>query len=295
MAFPKGGHLSSEVRERLSILAKLRLADKFNHPFYGKKLSESTKSKISETKKCNYANGLYEPWNKGKSGTYHLWQNRVHPACGKPAWNSGHAKLHELKKFCEICGREFVTPFHFRMRRTCSPECRSKLPAWNKGLTLADSRVQKNANARKGFRHSAETKHRMSVHRKLLWSDDEFREKMIKIVIANTQKRPTSIERLFISFIEKYGLPFKYVGNGSFLIGDRCPDFIDTINHRVCIEVRHVNISERFYDSGWEMRRFNYFLEHGWTCFFFYADNKGFFDSESIMLRKICNIVNLPF
>ena len=47
----KGKQLSEEERQRLSEVAKERFKDPRNHPMYGKKHTEASKRKMSETKK----------------------------------------------------------------------------------------------------------------------------------------------------------------------------------------------------------------------------------------------------
>jgi hypothetical protein len=49
--------------------------------------------------------------------------------------------------------------------------------------------------------------------------------------------KPNKLERRIINLIVFYKLPFRYVGDGSFLIGKCCPDFISTDGSNRIIEV----------------------------------------------------------
>jgi hypothetical protein len=82
------------------------------------------------------------------------------------------------------------------------------------------------------------------------------------------KKRQTSLERKFIKIIRKYDLPYKYVGNGSFLIGFKNPDFINTSGDKSCIEV-----ANRFHHQGdWAINRREYFKKFGWNCAIIFED-----------------------
>ena len=65
--------------------------------------------------------------------------------------------------------------------------------------------------------------------------DPEYRKKLAEA----RQGRPTSPERKLMEIVEKYNLPYQYVGDGSFWVGrpPMNPDFIDTLGKRVVIEV----------------------------------------------------------
>jgi len=46
-------------------------------------------------------------------------------------------------------------------------------------------------------------------------------------------KRPSLPERQLISLIERYSLPYRYVGDGQLIIGNKNPDFVHTSGVRV--------------------------------------------------------------
>lgn len=102
-----------------------------------------------------------------------------------------------------------------------------------------------------------------------LWKTKEYREKVMKNSLKGLIKRPTSFEKFFIQLFEKYEMPFKYVGDGAFFIGEKNPDFISKDGSKICIEVSY----GFFKDEDYEIRRIEYFAKHGWKCLVFFEDD----------------------
>jgi len=61
--------------------------------------------------------------------------------------------------------------------------------------------------------------------------------KNLRPIGALSLNKITKIEKEFNNFVKKYNLPFKYVGNGSFWIGNLNPDFIDCNGRKVVVEI----------------------------------------------------------
>ncbi len=100
------------------------------------------------------------------------------------------------------------------------------------------------------------------------WQNPEYREKITKKIIKGSLKRPTSLEQKFIDIIQKYNLPYKYVGNGSFLIGFKNPDFININGDESCVEV-----ANRYHHQGdWAIKRREHFKKFGWNCAIIFED-----------------------
>jgi len=94
----------------------------------------------------------------------------------------------------------------------------------------------------------------------------EFRKELSDRMMGNTNwvlshEFPNKEEQKLIQFFEKRSLPFRYVGDGSFLIGGKSPDFINE-ERKLVIE---------FYGNLWhretdEPERIKFFEEKGWKC-----------------------------
>ena len=86
------------------------------------------------------------------------------------------------------------------------------------------------------------------------------------------RRRPiTSLELAFQKIVNENGLPYKFVGNGSFIIDGLNPDFINTNGDKIAIEV-YARIYKKIdgrsvakYKSD-RIRRFSPF---GWKIYFF--------------------------
>lgn len=83
----------------------------------------------------------------------------------------------------------------------------------------------------------------------MLWQSAEFRERLIVAAKrrwnTETEKRllqasfrgPTQAEQVLIELIENNQLPYKYVGDGSLLVGVKNPDFVNTRGEPKVIEL----------------------------------------------------------
>ena len=88
-------------------------------------------------------------------------------------------------------------------------------------------------------------------------------------------RKISSFEKIFISLIDAYGLPYKYVGDGSFLIGGYSPDFINSNGEKIAIETYYSYFkTERGAKdiSEWKNWRKLIFGKYGWKVIFFNED-----------------------
>jgi len=144
-----------------------------------------------------------------------------------------HHQWTQVERVCEICGQKFfIKRSHLGYKyqgRYCSMKC------------------------------MAEARRREKIKQ---WQDPEYRERTIKAALKGLLKRPTSLEQDLIKFFNKHSLPFKYVGDGSFLIGYKNPDFINTDGRKIAIEVRNSFFSKPHYAE----KRKAHFAKYGWDC-----------------------------
>lgn len=73
-------------------------------------------------------------------------------------------------------------------------------------------------------------------------------------------RRPTDLEAKLIEIITKYHLPYKYVGNGDFIIGGKNPDFINTNSAKVAIDI----FGDHWHNAGEIPNRKAVFAKFGW-------------------------------
>lgn len=95
---------------------------------------------------------------------------------------------------------------------------------------------------------------------------EEINKKISQSLKGNTNwrfshKYPNSEEEKLIYFFNKWSLPFKYVGDGSFKINDKCPDFIYE-DKKLIIEF----FGELWHEESDEPDRIIFFQKQGWKC-----------------------------
>ena len=82
----------------------------------------------------------------------------------------------------------------------------------------------------------------------------------------------SSLENKFKSIIEKYNLPYKFVGNGKLFIERKNPDFVNTDGEKIVIEIyarRHKEKMLNMTVSKWKSQRKSLFTKYGWKTLFF--------------------------
>lgn len=156
-------------------------------------------------------------------------------------------------------------------RKKISLATQGRIP-WNKGLTKKlDIRI-KATKGTKGYKPTEETRRKMSESRKKIWENPEYKNRVIKNTLKGLITRPTSLEKQFQAIIDKYSLPYRYVGDGSFLVGYKNPDFIniqyDSLGQKICIEVAN----RYHHPNPYKENRIKHFAKWGWKCIVFLGD-----------------------
>jgi hypothetical protein len=91
-------------------------------------------------------------------------------------------------------------------------------------------------------------------------------------------QKNTNPELIFLRICKKYNLPFKYVGDGSFWLGNLNPDFIEANGKKIAVEIfgdywhspllnKNVN-----YNRTYEGRK-RIFKKHGWELIVFWESD----------------------
>ena len=122
--------------------------------------------------------------------------------------------------------------------------------AWNKGLIKEnDLRVKNYGNKiskfmkgksweeRFGIKKANELKEKQSKRYKKLWKNEKYRDRTVHKVLKGLSMRPTNPEKTLISLFEKNTLPYKYVGNGDFILKGKNPDFLNVNGQKKVIEL----------------------------------------------------------
>jgi len=186
-----------------------------------------------------------------------------------------------------------------RKGKHLSDEAKRKVSQANKGKRLSNETKEKIGRASRGRYFSKEARKKIGeAHRGRHFSHtDETKRKIseagkhcTKETIRNKLRRrtPSSLEEEFQVIINKYDLPYKYVGNGSFILERFNPDFINTNNEKIAIEVyaRYYKLRNNKTIEEWRNERERVFNKYGWRILFF---NEVEVNEKNILEKLRCN------
>ena len=161
--------------------------------------------------------------------------------------------------------------------------------SWNKGLTkenhpsiMSTSQKLMGHPGQKGDDNPSkrpEVRKKLSDKRIELLKDDEW----TKFWIKSFHKSPNKPEQRLINIIEKYQLPYKFVGNGEFILGGKNPDFMNINGEKKLIEI---------YGTYWHRNenpedRIDLFKEYGFETLIFWENE---LNDEQEIINKINKI-----
>jgi len=212
----RGKVLSEETKDRISASRKELWKDpefreRMCEAFKGREQSEETRQRISETLKRKYGSGEIVHPMKGKKHTEESRRNM----------SLGHA---------DISGEN-----NPRWGKHCTEETKKKISevikrSWNDGSYDDVDWVKQNAgenNAMYGRTQSEEAKRLIGDKARERMQDPVYKDNLMRKIFAACRMKPNRPEQFLINLFEENGLPFKYVGDGSLIIGGKCPDFSD--------------------------------------------------------------------
>ena len=188
---------------------------------------------------------------------------------GSVPWNKGMRRVNgdpiptyiypELSEESKKHRSEARTGKHYSSKT----EFKKGLVPWNTGTPWPPEMIERMRVAHKDI--TEETRTKMSQSKMGKHHSAEVIKKML------TRRTPTSLEMKFLGIVEKNGLPYKFVGDGSFMIGRKNPDFININGDKIAIEVyaRYYKLRHAETVQEWKEERQRVFGEYGWTGIFF--------------------------
>ena len=206
----------------------------------------------------------YEDWHCGCGCDGKMQIKEYHKSQGIPMFISGHNRVgvhydmpserKETIRLATIEGMKCPEVIEkMRMPRSeegrksiiLSTKTRKTYIPWNKGLTKeTDNRIKQvsekvsialtgKPSLRKGKKNP-----KTSSSLKKLWQDLLFRERMLKSTFKALAIHPNKPETVLNNLLQKmYPNEWKFVGDGSFLIGYKSPDFINVNGQKKIIEM----------------------------------------------------------
>jgi len=153
-----------------------------------------------------------------------------------------------------------------------SEEIRKKMSISRKGIYLSEETKKRMSKAREGHLVSKETREKLSKANKgqVPWSKGKIMtEEFIRKVLY--RRNMSFLEKKFQEIINKNNLPYKFVGNGSFVLNGYNPDFINTNGEKIAIEVyvKYFKQIGNMTVNEWKNKRIQRFKKYGWGVIFF--------------------------
>lgn len=192
-----GKKCSEDTRERLSAVAKKRFSDKSNHPMFGKSMSESTKRKLSDSRKGK------APHNRGKKMSDEQKQQRDNKIIsvygsldnffGARAQKSSQTKLQRY-------GDAHYNNSE-KSKITISEDCDFYARRWKKSLNTIECRYGDVKTFRRAILEQ------MSLDRGFKNVDD-FARFWRENVVKNASNKNTRLEQRFANYLNLIGVKF---------------------------------------------------------------------------------------
>jgi len=181
------------------------------------------------------------PWNKGKKGY-------------STSWKGGHHTIETREKMSIV-------------HKGKAPRCAGQRPSEETKKKMSEAHLKR--KERLGYINSPETRRKLS---EVMKGQGKGRKLTKELIRKHLRRRiPSSLELKFQKIITKHNLPYKFTGNGSFIIANCNPDFININKEKIAIEVY-----ARFYKrldgrdiEKWKEERTKVFRKFGWEIIYF--------------------------
>lgn len=175
--------------------------------------------------------------------------------------------------------------------RHSTEETRKKISKALKGRMVSKETREKLRKAQTGKKYSDKSKEKMRQTHLDLWRDAKYRERCVKATFEATKFKPTKPEKILDKILRKLFLDeYKYVGNGSFLVGYRSPDFVNVNGQKKIIELFgdfwHNEMHTGVPTEEHERERINHFAEYGYKTLIIWEHELE--DLQKLEKRLLC-------
>lgn len=110
-----------------------------------------------------------------------------------------------------------------------------------------------------GKHHSEETRELIREKAKERFEDPRYREFITKAIMDGCRIKPNKPEQFLIKLIEEHNLPFRYVGDGQFILGGKCPDFLNCNGEKQLMEL----YGDYWHQNDDPQERISFFRQYG--------------------------------
>lgn len=112
----------------------------------------------------------------------------------------------------------------------------------------------------------------MSTGQLVKWQDIDYRNEMVRNLMKGNNIKPNKLERSLQSILDNYyPLLWKYVGDGSVIIGGKNPDFINMNGAKQVIEL-FGNYWHTIRAKETMLERISHYNEYGFQCLIIWED-----------------------
>lgn len=118
-------------------------------------------------------------------------------------------------------------------------------------------------NPMKGKHHTEEEKKKMSLGLRKKWNDPEFKQRVVRKIMLSNYREPNRQES-YLDKILSTNSPneYKYVGNGEFILGGKCPDFMNINGKKKVIEL----FGDYWHKGENPQEKIDHYKKYGFNC-----------------------------
>lgn len=194
----------------------------------------------------------------GKEFTAYRWDiSHGRKFCSYQCYHQ--SRRQRIRRVCQQCGEVFevqVARINYSRGIFCSPECHytyyENKPFPGDPITRTQKQAESLRERYKSdprFRQmAAKAAHTLwnnpdyhqtaSERMKRQWQDPAFRDKRIAAVMKGSHKKPNRAELYLDVLLQELLLgEYKYVGDGQFILGGKCPDWMNVNGQKKLIEL----------------------------------------------------------
>lgn len=234
----------------------------------GKPCRQSTKLKIQEHHLAHPE--LFQFW-LGKKRSKKTIEKLILSHVGKSSWNKGISREELLFHYPNGLGQGMKGKCHsLKTKKLLRQSQLGKYVPSEIGKKISETKKIMYANGTLkpymlGKHHSKSSIIKMSIKQKNR-PVEITRKCLLRIC-------PSGLESEVIRIMNKFDLPYKFVGDGKFFIGRKNPDFVHD-SKRIIVEVFCKKHKDKFRGGCklWMSSRRKYFSRHGWKSIFIERD-----------------------
>jgi len=199
---PWNKDLTKDTDERVKRITEKMIGE--NGYWFGKKMSKETREKMSESQKRIIASGKKKIWNKSLKN----WMTKEHKM-KLYLTHKGKKRSKETKEKIGLANSKALKGKH------CSP------------------RTEFTSESVKQLWQDPIYRNKIITSSKKMWNDLEY----IKKIQKSMHIKPNIPEKKLIKIFSKNNLPYKFVGDYSFIVNGLNPDFINCNGQKKIIEM----------------------------------------------------------